>query len=146
MRTKGTVLLILFIVFEGPSAYGFCFEQAAQTYHLSADLLRAIAYVESSMNPSALNFNRNGSYDYGLMQVNSRWYETLGDRWRHLSDPCYNVLVGSWILRQCMNRYGSTWDAVACYNTGKGLSEQRGPGRKRAQAYVNRVRHVLGVR
>jgi soluble lytic murein transglycosylase-like protein len=121
------------------SAFRFCFHRAGVMYHVSPDLLKAIARVESGLNPSALNRNRNGSYDYGLMQINSRWYETLGDDWRHLSDPCYNVLVGAWILRQCIDRYGYTWDAVACYHTGKGIPDLHGAKQKRALAYVRKV-------
>jgi soluble lytic murein transglycosylase-like protein len=94
-----------------------CFEEAGRGYGISPALLYTIAKVESNLNPGAVNRNTNGSYDYGLMQINSGWYATLGrDRWDRLSDACYNVHVGAWILRQCIDRYGYTWDAVGCYN------------------------------
>jgi len=99
------------------SAPSMCFEEAGRGYGISPALLYAIAKVESNLNPGAVNRNTNGSYDYGLMQINSGWYATLGrDRWDRLSDACYNVHVGAWILRQCIDRYGYTWDAVGCYN------------------------------
>jgi soluble lytic murein transglycosylase-like protein len=121
----------------------FCFDRAGLTYRVSPGLLRAIARVESDMDPSALNRNRDGSYDYGLMQINSCWQEGLNGNWHYLSDPCYNVMVGSWILRQCIERYGYTWDAVACYHTGKGISDLKGPRKQQAITYVGKVRKAL---
>jgi len=95
----------------------FCFEEAATQYGLSPRLLRSIATVESSCRPSAVHVNTNGSTDLGMMQVNSSWITKLGlDRGRLLQDPCYNVMTGARILRQCVDRYGYTWEAVGCYN------------------------------
>lgn len=98
------------------------------------------------MDPRAINRNRDGSYDYGLMQINSRWKRLLGDRWQYLSDPCYNVMVGSWILRRCIDRYGYCWDAVACYHTGKPATRVKGRKKQRALRYVEKVRQALGER
>ncbi len=51
------------------------------------------------------------------MQINSSWEKTLGrERWLALRDPCYNIQIGAWILRECVSRFGYTWDAVGCYN------------------------------
>ncbi len=113
-------------------------------YQINPALIRAIAQVESDFNPSAVNHNPNNSYDTGLMQINSRWKKQLGNRWQHLSDPCYNVMAGTWILRQCMDRYGYAWDAVACYHTGKGLSDSSGKKQARAKTYVRRIQNALG--
>jgi len=97
--------------------HAFCFKEAGAIYRVSPQLLWAIAKVESSFNPSAVNRNANGSYDYGLMQINSSWMKVLGEElWAFLGDPCLNVKVGAWILAQCMKRHGQTWEAVGCYN------------------------------
>jgi len=125
--------------------YGFCFKRAGLAYQVSPRLLEAIARLESNMDPQAVNRNPDGSYDYGLMQINSRWQKILGKRWQYVSNACYNVMVGAWILRQCIDRYGYTWDAVACYHTGKGLSRLKGKRKQRAARYVTRVRKILGV-
>jgi len=79
------------------------------------------------------------------MQINSRWQKVLGKRWQYVSNACYNVMVGAWILRQCIDRFGYTWDAVACYHTGKGLSRLKGKRKQRAARYIARVRKILGV-
>lgn len=94
-----------------------CFVSAGDMYSINPDLLWTIAKVESNFNPRAINYNKNGSYDYGIMQINSFWYKHLGhDRWMALADPCYNVHVGAWILKQCINKHGYSWSAVGCYN------------------------------
>jgi len=74
--------------------------------------------VESNFNPGALHRNTNGTYDYGLMQINLSWAPVLGrDRWNLLGDACYNTMTGSWILATCMSKYGYTWKAIGCYNS-----------------------------
>lgn len=73
--------------------------------------------AESNLDQKAMNRNKNGSVDIGLMQVNSYWITRLGlDRSKLASDSCYNITVGASILRQCINRHGYTWEAVGCYN------------------------------
>jgi soluble lytic murein transglycosylase-like protein len=98
-------------------AHSFCFEEAGRLYGVSPRLLQGIARVESGLNPAAINRNRNGTVDLGLMQVNSFWLKTLGTSSRELVDkPCYNVMVGAWILSDCLDRHGKTWKAIGCYN------------------------------
>ncbi len=58
-------------------AFSYCFDQAGQYYSVSPRLLYAIAKVENSLNWRALNRNKNGTYDIGLMQINSRWIPVL---------------------------------------------------------------------
>ena len=74
--------------------------------------------MESNFNPAAVNKNSNGTYDVGLMQINSSWAATIGkERWKALGDACYNTKTGAWILAMCMNKYGYTWKAIGCYNS-----------------------------
>lgn len=100
-------------------AFCYCFEEAACRYNIAPEILYAIAKVESNFDPGAINWNKNGSYDYGVMQINSGWYKMLGaDAWSQLGNPCYNVQVGAWVLAKCIKRHGYTWEAVGCYNAG----------------------------
>jgi soluble lytic murein transglycosylase-like protein len=118
MRKVVFILILLFIFKMPAQVNAYCFEYAGQMYGIHPNLLWSIAKVESGFNPSAINFNSNGSYDYGLMQINSSWYKVLGkELWNSLSDPCTNVCVGAWILSQCIQKHGYTWEAVGCYNS-----------------------------
>ncbi len=114
------LFLCAFLLLGCPGgAAAFCFEEAGEIYGISPLLLRAIAEVESNLNPVAINWNANGTYDYGLMQINSSWAQAMGlENWFRLGEPCFNVKVGAWILARCIQRYGYTWEAVGCYNAG----------------------------
>ncbi|WP_442490281.1 transglycosylase SLT domain-containing protein [Kiloniella sp. GXU_MW_B19] len=48
-----------------------CFEAAGARYQVRPDLLRSIAFVESSWNNKAINQNSNGSEDVCMMQFKS---------------------------------------------------------------------------
>jgi soluble lytic murein transglycosylase-like protein len=96
-----------------------CWEEVASWYGVNVHLLYAIAKTESGLNPKAMNHNKNGSYDIGLMQINSSWLPALrkyGIEENQLMDACLNLQVGAWILSQNMQRLGMTWDAVGAYN------------------------------
>lgn len=99
-----------------------CWEQAARHYGVPAPLLYAIAEVESSLNPAAINDShrsRTGSYDIGLMQINSRHLGRLaglGIREADLYQPCINIHIGAWLLADLFSRLGASWEAVGAYN------------------------------
>jgi soluble lytic murein transglycosylase-like protein len=99
-----------------------CWDAAAQVYGVDPWLLYGIATVESSLDPHALNLShlqRTGSYDIGLMQINSRNLPTLaiaGIAPEHLWDSCTSIHVGARILREKIDRHGDNWEAVGAYN------------------------------
>ncbi len=96
----------------------YCFEEAGKQYSISPLLLWAISRQESGFNPSAINHNRNGSYDYCHMQINSAWAFEVGEKvWASLGDPCQCTMIGAWILARCIRDLGYTWQAVGCYHT-----------------------------
>ena len=117
--------LYLFLVFMAVlvmsllirEADAFCFQEAGEAYGVSPSLLEAIMVVESQGDPGAINYNTDGSYDFGLMQINSSWAKPWGlEIWITLGDPCANVYAGAYVLADCIKQYGQTWDAVGCYN------------------------------
>ena len=118
LQRIATATIVIFIFALPSVSNAFCFEQAGQEYDIAPLLLWGIARTESGFNPTAVNRNKNGTFDYGVMQINSSWAATLGtERWNALADPCTNVRTGAWILRQCINKYGYNWKAVGCYNS-----------------------------
>jgi len=109
-------LAILFI-FHPLLVFAFCFDEAAREYGLNASLLRSIATVESNCNPSALSYNRNGSTDLGIMQINSSWIRPMRlNESELLKNPCYNVKTAAKILKKCVEKHGYDWEAIGCYN------------------------------
>lgn len=95
---------------------------AGDRYKINQKLLKSIALLESTNNPNAVSKqNSNGTYDIGLMQINSSWLDKLkliGIDKNDLFHPCTNIQVGAWILAQEIVRFGYTWDAVGAYNAG----------------------------
>jgi soluble lytic murein transglycosylase-like protein len=109
---------MLLLVAVGVQAEPLCFDEAGAQYGINPQILRAIAKVESNYNPRAINWNTNGTYDFGVMQINSIWAASLGkERWNALGDPCTNIKPGGSILAGCMKKYGYTWEAIGCYNS-----------------------------
>lgn len=64
----------------------------AQSSNTDPKLLFTIMKMESDGNPNAINYNSNGTVDYGLMQINSATAQDLGlDTQRLMTDPEYNL-------------------------------------------------------
>jgi len=109
--------IILCTVLLPSVLFAFCFEYAGNEHGITPIILESIAKVESNLNPRAINRNRNGSVDIGLMQINSGWLKTLKLSQKDLlDDACLNTRVGAQILRQCIDRHGLNWEAIGCYN------------------------------
>lgn len=143
MLLRITIIALLMAL---PSvSYAFCFDQAGQEYDIAPLLLWGIARTESNFNPNAVNRNTNGTYDFGVMQINSSWASTLGKKhWNALADPCTNVRTGAWILRQCIDKYGYNWRAVGCYNSQTPSKRDRYAARVEAAIRVARAKAQLG--
>jgi soluble lytic murein transglycosylase-like protein len=135
-RLAKILLAVALLVLAAPrSGNAFCFEEAGRLYNVPPELLWAIAKVESQFDPAAIHYNTNGSYDFGVMQVNSSWARRLGpERWSALGDACYNVKVGAWVLADCLQRYGPTEEGIGCYNALDG---------KKRSIYAGKVLKVL---
>lgn len=99
-----------------------CWSEASRRSDIPVALLYAVAKVESNLNPRAINrshLRRTGSYDIGLMQINSTHLPTLarqGILEADLYSPCTNLLIGAQLLADLFKRYGRTWSAVGAYN------------------------------
>lgn len=99
-----------------------CWEAAGTYQGIDPWLLYAMASVESSHNPAAINrANSNGTYDVGMMQINSIHFPMLrkyGIKETELMNGCVSTYVGAWILAEKIRKYGYTWEAIAAYNVG----------------------------
>jgi len=105
-----------------PAAAAACWEDAERRYGVSSQLLYAVARAESDLNPHAMNLShrsRTGTYDIGLMQINSGHLHRLasiGISESDLREPCTNIMVGAWLLADVFSRHGVSWEAVGAYN------------------------------
>ncbi|HEX6705206.1 MAG TPA: lytic transglycosylase domain-containing protein [Albitalea sp.] len=138
VRTRLFVALLALLCLSAPARA--CWQAVGEKYGIHPHLLYAMAKTESNLNARARNRNPNGSYDVGLMQINSIWLPTLaryGITEQHLLDPCINLEVGAWILAQNMRRLGQSWDAVGAYNAAS-------PDKQRAYA-LKVYRNLLPV-
>lgn len=103
------------------------YESIFKKYALPYKVFSYIAWRESRCNPGAVNatwengkivwtLNKNGTYDSGLLQINSTWFNTLYEQFRHtpndLFNPEVNALFASWILHFSSGRL-SNWNIKA---------------------------------
>ncbi|MBR7963641.1 lytic transglycosylase domain-containing protein [Burkholderia vietnamiensis] len=133
---RGAAAAMLFCCLM-PRAFADCFDAAATYQGVNADVLRAIAWVESRGNPDAEHRNANGSIDIGELQINSihlRELANFGIDANALRDACVNIYVAAWHLKKQMLRYGNTWSAVGAYHSGTP---------KLRDAYVRRIQQTL---
>jgi soluble lytic murein transglycosylase-like protein len=134
---RAILLILLLPLF---SAHATCWENAGARYGIEPELLQAIAIVESNGNEAAMNKNRNGSLDVGLMQINSIHFEALRkfsiSQKDLITDPCQSVMAGAWILAGQIQRFGYNWDAVGAYNAGSANTPKR---RALRQQYIKKV-------
>lgn len=81
---------------------------------VTVDRLSAYAETESERDPAKVSPpNRDGSRDWGLMQINEQHFARFGVDRRSVMQPCVNVRIGALILADADR-------AVACiYNTGR---------------------------
>lgn len=120
MRVVGVLLCLVGLLGPWRLAQANCFDDAAAFHHVNANVLRAIAWIESHNQPAAKHVNENGSIDYGVMQINSihlRQLSRYGVDASVLMQPCKNVYIAAWHLRNQIVRYGNTWAAVGAYHS-----------------------------
>ena len=147
---KSVILFVVMLFFLLEAEESFCFayrynysyfvspesiapyvSRASRIYGIHPLVIESIIEVESKYNVYALGKNVDGSYDVGLMQINSRWIPILkkmGIRPEDLWRPDVNIMVGSWILARCIGKHGYTWEAIGCYNS-------KNPYRKKKYAF-----------
>lgn len=99
-----------------------CMVQAAVDYALPLRGLIAVWLTEGGRLGTESK-NKNGTTDYGPMQINTVWVKRLQaefgvTRQMITSDFCLAVRAGAYILRYEINRAGgSFWDGVGHYHS-----------------------------
>ncbi|HCL5266411.1 TPA: lytic transglycosylase domain-containing protein [Salmonella enterica] len=131
---------LLFLFFLTGSAQGSCYNFAGEKFGISPKLLKAISLVESNNKSGIVSkINKNGTYDIGIMQINSshlRFLKSIGiNESTLLQDSCTNVIVGAYLLRKNFIYFkGDVRRAIGAYNAGYSMKNE-GLG----DAYVSKV-------
>jgi len=114
------ILLISCLATLWSTPYDRSFAEAGKTFGIDPALLKRIATIESSMNPRAINNNKNGTRDIGLMQINSMHLNPLskiGVTQQALMDPEVNIYVGALLLSSHIRKRGYNLSAIGCYHS-----------------------------
>lgn len=99
-----------------------CVKASSQYFRVPPSVIKAILEVEGG-KVGTLSKNRNGSYDMGLMQINTvnlKWiksrFPSVG--WKELTyNPCVSIGVGTWILSEQIKGADSFWIGVGNYHS-----------------------------
>lgn len=112
------------------------FEEAARTYGVDVNLLKAIAHTESNFNPNATS----SAGAMGVMQLMPSTAKSLGIKDAYNARD--NIMGGAKVISQHLSRYnGDVSLALAAYNAGSGNVEKYGgiPPFTETQNYVKKV-------
>jgi len=98
-----------------------CSIQAANHYHIPPLIMLTVAEQEGG-KPGQKTRNRNGTYDYGVMQINTVSLEDLrpyGINENHvLAQGCYPYYLAAWrISGHIANDPGDLWQRAANYHS-----------------------------
>lgn len=119
------------------AAQADCIDDAAARHQVRADVLRAIGWQESRLQPGAIGRNADGSVDLGAFQINSVHLPELaryGIDGAALKDGCVCAEVAAWHYRRQIDRLGDGWQAIGAYHSGTSA---------RAAGYANQIATLL---
>ncbi|MEF3192145.1 MAG: lytic transglycosylase domain-containing protein [Campylobacterales bacterium] len=123
MQTVAKLTLLLSLVataWATVTPYDPYFEEAGRYYNIPPILLKKIAAIESSYRPNAICRNKNGTVDYGLMQINSIHLRRLaqwGINEKNILDPKINIFAGSWLLSEHIRNHGFSLEGIGNYHS-----------------------------
>lgn len=92
----------------------------ALSYKIPLHKLIALCWQESNFKKNVKGKNNNGTFDYGLFQLNSNTYKNLieknGIDW--ILNPENNIKLGTIHLKEAYDKYGTWVEAFIAYNNG----------------------------
>lgn len=117
-----TCMTLCFVIPTNVYANNYtCWDYVGKKFNLDPWLLLSIALTESSFQNGIKSKNSNGSYDLGLMQINTihkTFFEKRGLSQYDLQyDSCKNVIAAGFLLRQSINKYGYNIDGIGGYHS-----------------------------
>jgi hypothetical protein len=110
---------------RAPSKHDAMFEKVGRMVGVDPLEIKQLAAQESGLNPDALNKNRNGTRDMGMMQHNSRYAGGRGINGGNWNDAYQNTLAGAKYWKGLLDRYGGdVREAMKHYNGSGPAAEQ----------------------
>ena len=106
--------LKVYTTISGDASIAHTITNYALRYDIPISLLFSIVNVESNFNPRAINKNRNGTRDYGLMSLNNRTFTGYSEE--QLYEIETNLKLGCEYLLMLKDRYRTWGEAVIHYN------------------------------
>ncbi len=96
----------------------YCINVFSKEFNIPKHVYYTIMKIESRGNPYAFRRNRNGSYDIGLMQINTKLAKQYGfTDYNLLFDVCVNLYIASLRLAYCKKKYKNELQMVGCYHS-----------------------------
>lgn len=119
---KKTVFIALFSIISGLAHGKTCWDAAAAKYNLDPWWLFTIASIESGFDDSGVvRKNTNGSYDVGMMQINTIHKNELKKQGIDIQDVRFNTCQGihfaAKLLADSIKRYGLNIDGIGGYHS-----------------------------
>lgn len=115
--------------------YDSIFQNISEKYNVPFVLLKAIALSENQeFNPNIKSSNKNKTYDYGLMQINSIWLKEFKLSENAILRPIHNIEASAKILRNIIDKEGYSWDTIGKYHSAN---------KELKAKWVNRVKQNL---
>lgn len=105
-------------------------QQVATKYGVPVEIMFGTIRQESNWNPSAINYNTDGTFDYGIAQLNSRYYPGA-----MTMTPEQQLDTAGSVLSTNYAQFGNWYDAVRAYNAGPtGAKKDATAGKQHADA------------
>lgn len=97
-----------------------CIQNAAAQYQAHPNLIRAVIATEGGTT-GKVTFNKNGTYDMGLMAINSVHLPELA-RYNITAamltnDECLNIMIGTYYLQSNIIAAGNLWRGTGNYHS-----------------------------
>lgn len=104
------------------------------------DIFMRLMYRESRYQPDALNYNKNGTYDRSLMQINDANREWLADHYGlDTNNPYDSIEAAVVILRHYLNKGYTLEESLAAYGVGEYGAMVQGKGFEAAKKLMEAV-------
>lgn len=118
---KLILISLISIVLFSNDKFDKYFVGAGEQYGVPPLLLKNIAKIESNLNPNAICVNKNGTKDYGLMQINTIHLKRLNKQYglteQMLMEPKTNIYAGAQLLSKIIHKHGFNFESIGRYHS-----------------------------